>query len=134
MARSARSAISRETGLLKSWPAAGPPRAWSASDLGAGFGSIAVSRDRIFVLGMRDSRSVVSALNRADGKLVWSRRSSAGPWTTTAGPDRAARRRWTATALRLTENGDLACLRVQDGASSGGGTSCRISAAATSAG
>lgn len=68
-----RSAVSPETGLLRSWPAAGPPRAWSTSNLGAGFGSIAVSRDRIFVQGMRNSQSVVSALNRADGTLVWAK-------------------------------------------------------------
>ena len=111
-----RSAISPETGLLKSWPAAGPPRAWSASNLGAGFGSIAVIRDRIFVQGMRNSQSVVSALNRADGMLVWVKPigkavdnyQGPGPrGTPTVDGDRL---------YVLTENGDLAALRVQDGA------------------
>jgi outer membrane protein assembly factor BamB len=110
-----RSAISAETGLLKSWPAAGPPRAWSTSELGAGFGSLAVSRDRIFVQGMRNSQSVVSALNRADGKLVWVKPvgravdnyQGPGPrGTPTVDGDRL---------YVLTENGDLASLRVQDG-------------------
>ena len=111
-----RSAISPETGLLKSWPAAGPPRAWSTSNLGAGFGSIAVSRDRIFVQGMRNFQSVVSALNRADGTLVWVKPigkavdnyQGPGPrGTPTVDGDRL---------YVLTENGDLAALRVQDGA------------------
>jgi outer membrane protein assembly factor BamB len=110
-----RSAVSPETGLLRSWPAAGPPRAWSASNLGAGFGSIAVSRDRIFVQGMRNSQSVVSVLNRADGKLVWVK-----PIGRASDNDRGPGPRGTPTVdgdrlYVLTENGDLASLRVQDG-------------------
>jgi len=111
-----RSAVSPETGLLRSWPAAGPPRAWSASNLGAGFGSIAVSRDRIFVQGMRSFQSVVSALNRADGTLAWVK-----PIGRAGDNDRGPGPRGTPTVdgdrlYVLTENGDLAALRVQDGA------------------
>jgi outer membrane protein assembly factor BamB len=110
-----RSAISPETGLLRSWPAAGPPRAWSTSNLGAGFGSIAVSRDRIFVQGMRNFQSVVSALNRADGTLVWAK-----PIGRAGDNDRGPGPRGTPTVdgdrtYVLTENGDLASLRIQDG-------------------
>ena len=110
-----RSGISAETGLLREWPASGPPRLWSAPNLGAGFGSIAVRGDRIFVQGMRNSQSVVSALNRADGKLVWVRTigrsvdnyQGPGPrGTPTVDGDRV---------YVLTENGDLICLRVLDG-------------------
>src|SRR5688572_5879116 len=110
-----RTGVSRETGLLKQWPAAGPPVVWSAASLGAGYGSVAVSGDRVYVQGMRNSRSVVSALNRADGKLVWVR--ELGP---ALNQDRGPGPRSTPTidgdrAYVLTENGDLACLRVQDG-------------------
>ncbi len=110
-----RSAISPETGLLATWPAAGPSRVWAASNLGGGFGSIAVSRDRIYVQGMRANQSIVSALNRADGKLVWGKpvgRSvdnyqGPGPrGTPTVDGDRL---------YVLTENGDLASLTQQDG-------------------
>jgi outer membrane protein assembly factor BamB len=111
-----RSGISPERGLLRSWPAAGPPRAWTAANLGEGFGSIAVSRDRIFVQGLRNSQSIVSALNRDDGKVVWvkalgkgvSNYQGSGPrGTPTVDGDRL---------YLLTENGDLAALRAQDGA------------------
>ncbi len=110
-----RSGISTETGLLDRWPATGPPRVWSASNLGGGFGSVAVRGDRIFVQGMRDGRSVVSALNRADGKPVWVKNlGAAGTNYQGSGP------RGTPTVdgdrlYALTENGDLACLRVGDG-------------------
>src|SRR5688572_4624283 len=57
-----RSGLSLETGLLRAWPAAGPARLWSTSNLGAGFGSISVRGDRVFVQGMRNRQSVVSAM------------------------------------------------------------------------
>ena len=41
-----RSGISTETGLLDQWPDAGPARVWSTSNLGGGFGSVAVRGDR----------------------------------------------------------------------------------------
>src|SRR4051794_26511784 len=68
-----RSGLSRETGLLKQWPAGGPPLQWSSSNLGAGYGSISTSGDRVFVQGLRNRQSIVSALNRADGKGLWSK-------------------------------------------------------------
>ena len=110
-----RSGISTETGLLDRWPDEGPARVWSTSNLGGGFGSVAVRGDRIFVQGMEDGRSVVSALNRADGTPVWVRNlGAAGTNYQGSGP------RGTPTVdgdrlYALTENGDLACLRVGDG-------------------
>ncbi len=110
-----RSGISTETGLLDQWPAEGPARVWSTSNLGGGFGSIAVRGDRIFVQGMQDGRSVVSALNRADGNLVWMQDLGASGRN-----DRGSGPRGTPTVdgdrlYVLTERGDLACLRARDG-------------------
>ena len=110
-----RNGISKETGLLSQWPRSGPPVSWSAAMLGAGYGSISVQGDRVYVQGMRNRQSVVSTLNRADGKLVWVR--ILGP----AGDnDRGPGPRSTPTidgdrVYALSETGDLACLRVADG-------------------
>ena len=110
-----RNGISKETGLLSQWPRSGPPVAWSAAMLGAGYGSISVQGDRVYVQGMRNRQSVVSTLNRADGKQVWVR--ILGP----AGDnDRGPGPRSTPTidgdrVYALSETGDLACLRVADG-------------------
>ena len=68
-----RTRLSKETGLLKQWPAAGPPIVWTATGLGSGYGSMAVAGDRVFVQSARGRNSVVIALNRADGKEVWSK-------------------------------------------------------------
>ena len=110
-----RNGISKETGLLKEWPRSGPPMAWSAAMLGAGYGSVAVAGDHVWVQGMRNRQSVVTSLNRADGKVTWVRIiGSAGENDRGSGP------RGTPSVdgdrlYALTENGDLACLRVADG-------------------
>jgi len=64
-----RSGISHETGLLKQWPSGGPRAEWSATALGAGYGSVAVKGTQVFVQGLKSRQSVVTALNRADGKV-----------------------------------------------------------------
>ena len=65
-----RTRMSKETGLLKEWPAGGPRVIWTANNLGTGYGSMSVAGDRVFVQGARGSNSFVIALNRADGKEV----------------------------------------------------------------
>jgi outer membrane protein assembly factor BamB len=107
-----RTGISKETGLMKEWPSSGPPVVWSAQNLGNGYGSMAVAGDRIFLQGMVGGNSTVFALNRADGKAVWSKAlgraesNDQGPGprgTPTVDGDRL---------YVLTENGDLACLKT----------------------
>ena len=110
-----RNGLSKETGLLSQWPRSGPTVAWSAAMLGAGYGSIAVQGDRVYVQGMRNNQSVVSVLNRADGKVVWVR--ILGP---AGNNDRGPGPRSTPTidgdrVYALSETGDLACLRAADG-------------------
>lgn len=110
-----RSGVSRETGLLREWPRSGPAVVWSASQLGTGYGSVAVAGSRVFVQGMKNRQSVVTSLDRAAGKAVWSvvlgsaqenDRGSGPRSTPTVDGDRV---------YVLTENGDLACLLVADG-------------------
>lgn len=62
---------SPETGLLQSWPNGGPPLAWTANDLGGGFGSPSVACGKIFGMGSRDGKDGVWVLNEADGKELW---------------------------------------------------------------
>jgi outer membrane protein assembly factor BamB len=113
-----RTRISKETGLLKEWPAGGPRVIWTANGLGSGYGSMAVAGDRVFLQGARGPNSAVIALNRADGKEVWSK--VLGPIETRMRTERGAGPRGTPTVdidgadrlYVLTENGDLACLKT----------------------
>src|SRR3954462_5810377 len=110
-----RTAISKETGLLKEWPRSGPPLVWTASGLGTGYGSMAVAGDKVFVQGARNRQSAIIVYNRADGKELWSKalgateRNDQGPGprgTPTVDGDRV---------YVLSEAGDLYCLKT-DGA------------------
>ena len=83
-----------------------------APNLGNGYGSVAVAGDRIFVQGASGGKSVVFALNRADGKELWSK--ALGP---AGSNDQGPGPRGTPTVdgdrlYVLTENGDLACLKT----------------------
>src|SRR5687768_16077856 len=107
-----RTRLSKETGLLRQWPAAGPPIVWTATGIGGGYGSMAIAGDRVFVQGARGRNSVVIALNRADGKEVWSKTLGASQMD-----DRGPGPRGTPTIdgdrlYALSENGDLVCLKT----------------------
>ena len=111
-----RNGLSKETGLLKQWPASGLRREWLISNLGAGYGSISIQGDRIFVQSLVGRQSSVASLNRTDGKMIWSK--ALGP---TGVNDRGPGPRGTPTIdgdriYVLTESGDLACLKARDGA------------------
>src|SRR5690349_14611597 len=54
-----RDGVSPETGLLASWPAGGPPKIFTATGLGAGFSSVAVTGGRIYTMGDRSSGQFV---------------------------------------------------------------------------
>jgi len=110
-----RTGISKETGLLKQWPSSGPPLVWTAGGLGSGYGSMAVVGDRVYVQGTRNRQSAVMALNRADGKEVWSKVLGA-----TEGNDQGPGPRGTPTVdgdrvYALSEAGDLWCLKTDGG-------------------
>jgi outer membrane protein assembly factor BamB len=73
---------------------------------------MAVAGDRVFVQGVRGRSSVIIALNRADGKEVWSKALGVSQ-----ADDRGPGPRGTPTVdgdrvYVLSENGDLACLKI----------------------
>jgi outer membrane protein assembly factor BamB len=62
---------SAEKGLLKTWPAAGPPLAWRATGAGEGYSSFAVADGKLFTLGAREGTEYVIAYDAASGKRLW---------------------------------------------------------------
>lgn len=66
-----RDGISKETGLLQSWPKDGPPKVWTATNLGEGFGTPTVAAGKIFGMGTRGGKDGAWALNEKDGKELW---------------------------------------------------------------
>ena len=70
-----RDGISIEKGLLKTWPAAGPPLAWRTSGAGEGYSSFSAAHGRIYTMGARGGTEYVMAFDAATGKKLWERES-----------------------------------------------------------
>jgi outer membrane protein assembly factor BamB len=67
-----RDGISKETGLLKEWPADGPTLVWKASGAGRGYSSLSIANGKLYTMGVRGNREFVIALDIATGKEAWS--------------------------------------------------------------
>jgi len=107
--------LSTETGLLNKWPADGPPLAWKISGVGAGFSGVSLQGDRIFTMGDGAAECFIYALNRVDGKPLWTAKvgkpggggGHPGPrCTPTADGDRV---------YALGQEGDLVCVDAATG-------------------
>jgi outer membrane protein assembly factor BamB len=110
-----RSRISKETGLLKVWPADGPPVVWTATGLGSGYGSMAIAGGRVYVQAAIGKNSGVIALNRTDGKVVWSKAVGPAQGNQQGGGPRSTPTIDGDRLYVLTESGDLACLGIDGG-------------------
>ena len=66
-----RDGISKETGLLKQWPADGPPLVWKATGAGGGYSSFSISNGKLYTMGLRGDREFVIAFDVATGKEAW---------------------------------------------------------------
>ncbi|MDQ3256177.1 MAG: PQQ-like beta-propeller repeat protein [Acidobacteriota bacterium] len=112
-----RDGISKETGLLKQWPSAGPPLAWKVTGAGRGFSSLSVANNRLFTMGLRSDKEYVIAFEQSTGKEAW-----ATPLGSGFRNDRGDGPRGTPTVdgerlYALGGNGDLACLETRTGRS-----------------
>jgi outer membrane protein assembly factor BamB len=110
-----RDGISKETGLLKEWPAQGPPLVWKAAGAGRGYSSFSIANGRLYTMGLRGEREFVIAFDLANGKEVW-----ATPHGGAFRNDRGDGPRGTPTIdgeriYALGGNGDLTCLEARTG-------------------
>jgi outer membrane protein assembly factor BamB len=67
-----RSGVSKETGLLETWPKGGPKLLWTYRDAGLGYSHPAVVGDRLYLTGGRGDSEYLFALGVKDGKEIWS--------------------------------------------------------------
>ena len=110
-----RDGISKETGLLKQWPAEGPALVWKASGAGGGYSSFSVANGKLLTMGLRGEREFVVAFDVANGKrsmgnAAWHRVSQRPRrWTTRNS------RPSTATVYALGGSGDLSALELRTG-------------------
>jgi outer membrane protein assembly factor BamB len=67
----ARDDLSKETGLLKQWPAEGPKKLWSFTNAGQGYAGFAVVGDKLYTMGTRDGSEILFCLDAVKGDEVW---------------------------------------------------------------
>ncbi|MBI5541013.1 MAG: PQQ-binding-like beta-propeller repeat protein [Bacteroidia bacterium] len=65
-----RKGIYKEEQLLKVWPVAGPEKLWLNNEVGDGYGSPAITTDKIFITGAIDSIGYLFAID-LQGILLW---------------------------------------------------------------
>jgi outer membrane protein assembly factor BamB len=111
---------SKETGLLKEWPKGGPPMAWKAKGLGAGYSTVSVAGGKIFTMGdLPDGNSYAHAMEESDGRHLWSAKIGKAGGGQDTDPNRTGTR-CTPTVdgdklYVLGQYGDLVCLNAADG-------------------
>ena len=110
-----RTDVSKETGLLKSWPPGGPKRLWLYEKAGEGYSGPAIVAGKLFTMGTRDESECLLAIDANTGKELWvarigsvfrERRGNGPRCTPTVDGDRV---------YAMTGEGELACASVADG-------------------
>lgn len=115
--------VSLETGLLKTWPASGPPLAWTYKDAGRGYSGVAVVGDRLYTIGARGETEYLIALDIGavtDGTVREAWAAEVGPLFDFQGNNWSAGPSATPTVdgkliYALGGKGDLICVQAADG-------------------
>jgi outer membrane protein assembly factor BamB len=68
-----RTNVSKETGLLRSWPKDGPKLLWTFKNAGVGYSGPAVVGDLLYSMGARGESEYVIVLDVKTGKELWSK-------------------------------------------------------------
>ncbi|PYQ18316.1 MAG: polyvinylalcohol dehydrogenase [Acidobacteria bacterium] len=109
-----RDALSPDKGLLNEWKPSGPPLAWKAAGLGVGFSSVSVAGSRIYTMGDKGGAQQVIALNRADGRILWTARVGP-PWSDESGGPRGTPTVDGDLVYAIGTEGDLVCVEAATG-------------------
>ncbi|MCZ7648229.1 MAG: PQQ-binding-like beta-propeller repeat protein [Planctomycetota bacterium] len=104
---------SPETGLLKTWPAAGPRLLWKYADCGHGFSSVTVADGLIYSAGDFDGDCMLFAL-RPDGALAWKAQNGAA-WMGAVSGSRSTPTWNDGLLYHLNAHGRLACFEARTG-------------------
>jgi outer membrane protein assembly factor BamB len=109
----ARDGISRETGLLQSWPEDGPDKKWEAKGIGRGYSSPIIAEGSIYITGDVEEDLIISAFS-IDGKLLWSKKNGKA-WTGSFPGSRASCTYDNGKLYSMNAQGRLACLTAKTG-------------------
>jgi outer membrane protein assembly factor BamB len=111
----ARDDVSRETGLLKQWPAGGPKQLWLSREVGIGYAGPAIAAGRLFTAGAEGKTEYLHCLDAATGKKQWSTRIGDLYKNDMGNGPRGTPTIDGARVYVLSGEGNLVCARVRDG-------------------
>jgi outer membrane protein assembly factor BamB len=114
-----RNGISKETGLLKSWPKEGPKLLWQVKDIGYGYSTPAVVGERLYLISNKgNDNEFVQALEVKDGSQAWSKQIGKVGANIPFAPYPGARSTPTVEGdvlYALGSDGDLVCMEIAGG-------------------
>lgn len=105
-----RNAVSKETGLIDSWPVDGPPIEWRVSGIGKGYSSVVVSNGLVFTTGRIDSDVYCVAIELQTGDQKWETKIGTTARNVMATPTVHGE-----FVYAVDPDGDLVCLRISNG-------------------
>ena len=111
-----RDGICREKGLLKEWPKDGPKLLWKTTGLGIGNSTPSVVGNVLYIMGQKDDKEWVMALDVAQGKQIWA--SAIGPIRNNGSGFPGPRSTPSIDGNRLYTlgiAGDIVCMNVKNG-------------------
>jgi len=109
-----RTGLSKETGLLKTWPTDGPKQSWKIAGLGDGYSTPSVSAGRIYLLGAKENDEHLICLEEKDGTRVWTVKIGQKARVNYPGP-RSTPTVDAGFAYAVTSEGNLACVAIDKG-------------------
>jgi outer membrane protein assembly factor BamB len=112
-----RDGVSGETGLLKTWPEAGPSLAWDMTGLGTGYSTVSIVGDRLYTMGDLEDKA---AGGKAQFVIAIDLTSRKVAWTAKVGPSHQDGPRCTPTVdgslvYAIGTSGDLVCVTADAG-------------------
>ena len=106
-------AFPTEKGLLPSWPEAGPRLVWKIGNLGHGWSSPIIVRDRLYITGDVDDDLVIFAFD-LDGKPLWQAKNGRS-WTGSYPGARACCAYSEGKLYHMNAHGRVVCLEAATG-------------------
>lgn len=107
--------LSPETGLIKSWPSAGPKQVWVNEDVGLGYSGHAIVGDTLYTMGARDVVEYVIAVDVKTGKEKWAAECGALLTNNWGNGPRSTPTIDSGKVYAMSGKGNLVCLNAADG-------------------
>ncbi len=105
--------VSRETGLMKTWPDGGPKLVWKYTSVGLGYSGVSIAEGKVFTAGDFDDGEKVIALG-LEGNLVWETVNGES-WTGPYPGSRTTPSYSDGVLYQMNPTGRLAALRADTG-------------------